>query len=38
VAIEFLELGAEVNDAAQGESIDFDLVVHAVQVVESAAG
>lgn len=37
VTIEFLELGAEVNDAAQGESIDFDLVVHAVQVVESAA-
>ena len=37
VTIEFLELGAEVNDAAQGESIDFDLVVHAVQVVEAAA-
>ena len=37
VSVEFLELGAEINDAAQGESIDFDLVVHAVQVVENAA-
>ena len=37
VSVEFLELGAEINDAAQGESIDFDLVVHAVQFVENAA-
>ena len=37
VCIEFLELGAEVNDAAQGKSVDFDLVVHAVQVVDPAA-
>ena len=31
VAVEFLDLASAVNDAAQGDDVTFDLVVHAVQ-------
>lgn len=35
VTVEFLDLPSAVNNAAQGDDVTFDLVVHAVQYVEA---
>ena len=38
VTVEFLDLPSAVNNAAQGDDVTFDLVVHAVQYVEADKG